>query len=311
MPIYKTIWKEVEDYVMILIGLCMYAFGWTVFLLPYEIVSGGITGVAAIIFYATNIPIGYTYVIVNVVLILVALRILGWKFMTRTVFAVICLSLILTLSQEMMTGLDGKMYQVLGEGQDFMSLVIGCCVTGTGLAICFLHNGSTGGVDIIAAAINKYRDISLGRALIAIDFLIISSGSLLVFHDWRKLVFGLSTLVIENVVLDYIINARRESVQFMIFSKHYDEIAEAIGTKVGRGVTILDGHGWYTGQEMKVLCCLAKKRESIEIFRIVKTIDPQAFVSQSSVIGVYGEGFDRIKVKADNEKYKKHKTIES
>ena len=186
-----------------------------------------------------------------------------------------------------------------------MSLIIGCCFTGLSLAIVFLHNGSTGGTDIIAAIVNKYHNISLGRVLIFVDLVIVGS-SFFVFNakpDFttidaiRKVVFGLCTMVIENLVLDYVMNAQRESVQFMIFSKKYQEIANAIGTQMDHGVTILDGHGWYTGDEMKVLCILAKKNESVTIFRIVKIIDPNAFVSQSSVIGVYGEGFDEMKVK--------------
>ena len=197
------------------------------------------------------------------------------------------------------------MIQVLGVGQDFMSLIIGCLFTGLSLAVVFLHNGSTGGTDIIAAIVNKYHNISLGRVLIFVDLLIVGS-SFFVFNakpDFttidavRKVVFGLCTMVIENLVLDYVMNAKRESVQFMIFSKKYQEIANAIGTQMDHGVTILDGHGWYTGDEMKVLCILAKKNESVTIFRIVKIIDPNAFVSQSAVIGVYGEGFDEMKVK--------------
>jgi uncharacterized membrane-anchored protein YitT (DUF2179 family) len=118
-------------------------------------------------------------------------------------------------------------------------------------------------------------------------------------------VFGLCTMAIENYMLDYITNRRRESVQFMIFSKKYKEIADAIGTEMEHGVTILDGHGWYTGQDMKVLCILARKNESVNMFRLIKLIDPNAFVSQSAVIGVYGEGFDTIKVKAGKIKRKK------
>ena len=110
-------------------------------------------------------------------------------------------------------------------------------------------------------------------------------------------VFGFCTMVIENFMLDYIYNRQRQSVQFMIFSQKWQEIANAIGTQMDHGVTILDAHGWYTGQERKVLCILAKKNESVNIFRIIKMIDPHAFVSQSAVIGVFGEGFDAIKVK--------------
>lgn len=300
------IWNEVKDYLLITLGLFLYTFGWTVFLLPYQIVTGGVTGIAAIVFYATKIPIVYTYFAINVCLLVVALKILGFKFMVKTVYAILMLSFMLWMAQKIMTNPDGTMYQVLGRGQDFMSLIIGCTFTGSALAIVFLNNGSTGGTDIVAAVVNKYHNISLGRVLVYVDLLIIGS-SYPIFQDWRKIVFGLCTMVIENFVLDYVMNARRESVQFMIFTKKYQEIANAIGTEMGHGVTLLDGHGWYTGQQMKVLCILAKKRESTEIFRLIKMIDPNAFVSQSSVIGVYGEGFDemRVKIKTDSANSKK------
>ena len=303
--ISQNVRNEFKDYFYITLGLMLYTFGFTIFLLPYQIVTGGVTGLAAVIYYGTNIPIYLSYFIVNAVLLALALKILGLKFMVKTVYAIFMLSFFLALAQDWAMGPNGEMTQVLGKGQDFMSLIIGCCCTGVSLAIVFLHNGSTGGTDIIAAVVNKYHNISLGRVLIFVDFLIIGS-SFFVFDakpDYetidaiRKVVFGLCTMVIENLMLDYVMNARRESVQFMIISKKYMEIANAIGTQMDHGVTILDGHGWYTGNEVKVLCILAKKTESTNIFRIVKIIDPNAFVSQSSVIGVYGEGFDEMKVK--------------
>ncbi len=292
----KALWNEVRDYLMITLGLMLYTFGWTLFLLPYQIVTGGVTGIAAIIFYATKIPLQNSYLIINLILILIALKILGWKFMIKTIYAILILYIFLGIAQKYMIGPDGKMMQILGPGQDFMSLIIGCSMTGTALAIVFLNNGSTGGTDIVAAVVNKYHNISLGRVLIFVDLLIIGS-TIPIFGDWRKVVFGLATMVIENYVLDRVMNARRESVQFMIFSEKYQEIANAIGTEMNHGVTILDGHGWYTGKKVKVLCILAKKRESVYIFRLIKMIDPNAFVSQSNVIGVFGEGFDPIKVK--------------
>ena len=303
--ISQNVRNEFKDYFYITLGLMLYTFGFTIFLLPYQIVTGGVTGLAAVIYYGTNMPIYLSYFIVNAVLLALALKILGLKFMVKTVYAIFMLSFFLALAQDWAMGPNGEMTQVLGKGQDFMSLIIGCCCTGVSLAIVFLHNGSTGGTDIIAAVVNKYHNISLGRVLIFVDFLIIGS-SFFVFDakpDYetidaiRKVVFGLCTMVIENLMLDYVMNARRESVQFMIISKKYMEIANAIGTQMDHGVTILDGHGWYTGNEVKVLCILAKKTESTNIFRIVKIIDPNAFVSQSSVIGVYGEGFDEMKVK--------------
>ncbi len=300
---HQIIFNEAKDYVFLTLGLLLYAFAWTVFLLPYEIVTGGVTGMSAIIFYAIKIPIEYSYFVINAILLALALKILGVKFLMKTIYAIFALSLMLWAAQKLMpTDEAGNYVKILGEGQDFMSLLIGCTMTGTSLAIVFMNNGSTGGTDIIAASVNKYYNVSLGQVLIVVDLCIIGSCIFIPqFGDGlsrvHKIVFGLCTLVVENFMLDYVMNARRESVQFMIFSKKYQEIANAIGTQMDHGVTILDGHGWYTGQEMKVLCILAKKRESTSIFRLIKIIDPNAFVSQSAVIGVYGEGFDNIKVK--------------
>lgn len=293
---YRMILRQVRDYFFITLGLALYAFGWTVFMLPYEIVTGGVTGVAAIVFYATGIPIEYTYLSINIILLVIALKILGVRFLIRTIYAIAVLSVMLWAMQEIMMDDAGNFVQILGPGQEFMSLVIGMSMTGCALAIVFLSNGSTGGTDIVAAVVNKFYNFSLGQVLLVVDLLIIGS-CIFVFGDWRKIVFGLMAMAIENFVIDYVVNTRRESVQFLIFSKMYQEIANAIGTKTEHGVTILDGHGWYTGQDMKVLCVLARKRESVQIFRLIKRIDPNAFVSQSSVIGVYGEGFDTIKVR--------------
>lgn len=258
---------------------------------------------SAIVYYATGFKIENTYMLINISLLIVALRILGFKFMLKTIYAIFALYFMLKFAQILMPKDEaGNFIRVMGEGQEFMSLLVGCCLTGTSLAIVFLNNGSTGGTDIIAACVNKYHNMSLGQVLMAVDFLII--GSCFFFPQFgdlvnriHKIMFGLCTMVIENFMLDYVMNRRRQSVQFMVFSKKYQEIADAIGTQMDHGVTILDGHGWYTGQEVKVLCILARKNESVTMQRLIKMIDPNAFVSQSSVIGVYGEGFDEMKVK--------------
>lgn len=303
----KTIEREVKDYFFITLGLILFAFGWTVFLLPYEIVTGGVTGVAAIIYYASGIQIEISYFLINAALLVIGLRILGWRFLMKTIYAIFMISFLLWLFQELVKNPDGSVVKILGEGQAFMSLLIGCTFTGSSLAIVFYNNGSTGGTDIIAASVNKYYNFSLGQVLIMVDLLII--GSCLFIPQFGdgidriyKVVFGLCTMVVENFVLDYVNNSMRQSVQFMIFSKKHEEIAEAIGTQMDHGVTILDGHGWYTGQEMKVLCILARKRESPQMFRIIKSIDPRAFVSVGSVIGVFGEGFDPIKARLPKSK---------
>ena len=293
---------EIKDYFYITLGLLIYTFGFTVFLLPYEIVTGGIAGIGAIVFYSTGFPVQYTFFIINAVLIILALKTLGWKFLTKTIYATIMLTIMLEVAQTFTIQADGTFHKLLGENNDFMSLVIGCTITGTALATVFLNNGSTGGTDIVAAVLNKFHNISLGKALIIVDFCIIGSC---IFVDsfgtvdlrFRKVVFGLCTMLIECLMLDYVMYWQRQSVQFLIFSKKYQEIAYAISRTTDHTLTILDGHGFWTGKPTKVLCLLAKKRESVHIFRLIKQIDPNAFVSQSSVIGVYGEGFDEMKVK--------------
>lgn len=295
-------WDEVKDYFFITLGIMLYTISFTVFLMPYQIVAGGVTGLSAIIYYATGFHVQNTYIIINLSLLVVALTVLGFKFLFKTIYAIFLLYFLLIVAQDLIPKQpNGMPIKLLGEGQDFMSMIIGCVITGVALSTVFLHNGSTGGTDIIAASVNKYHNVSLGTVLIAVDFCII--GSCMFFPQFgsyleraHKVMFGLCVMTLENFSLDYIMNARRESVQFMIFSRKYQEIANAIGIETGHGVTILDGHGWYTGQEIKVLCILAKKRESTDIFRLIKLIDPNAFVSQSSVVGVYGEGFDEMKV---------------
>ena len=312
MTMNKTIIRnELKDYVGITLALVLYAFGFTFFLMPYEIVTGGVAGIAAIVYYATSFPNSYTYFLINATLLVVALKILGMKFLMKTIYATLMLSFLLWLMKEVAPVDEaGNMIKILGEGQDFMSLLIGCLMTGTALGLTFLYNGSTGGTDIIAASINKYHDFSLGTILLFADFIIIGSclfipqfGTFL--ERMTMVVFGFCTMIIENFMLDYIMNRQRQSVQFMIFSKKYQEIAKTLALQTDHTMTILDGHGWYSGKEVKVIVLLAKKSESVTIFRIVKMIDPNAFVSQSAVIGVFGEGFDKIKVKVKREHIEK------
>ena len=293
-PAKAEIMREVKDYIYITLGLISYALGWAAFLLPYQITTGGTTGIGAIIYYATGFPIQWSYF---------AIKILGPRFSIKTTYAIFMLTFLLWIFQVLVNNYiqtpdmsaDGKPL-LLGSGQDFMACIIGAAMCGVGLGITFNYNGSTGGTDIIAAIVNKYKDVSLGRMIMICDVFIISS-CYFVFHDWRRVIFGFVTLFIIGVVLDWIINSARQSVQFFIFSKKYDEIADRIIKDTDRGVTVLNGTGWYSKNDVKVLVVLAKRRQSLDIFRLVKRIDPNAFISQSSVIGVYGEGFDQLKVK--------------
>lgn len=296
ISLLKKLGRESKDYLAITFGLMCYAFGWVAFMLPYQITTGGATGICAIIYYVTGIEIQISYFIINAILMGFALKILGPKFSVKTIFAIVVLTFFLWLFQRLMEGDDGKLPLLLGPGQDFMACVIGAGLLGFGIGIVFCNNGSTGGTDIIAWIINKYKDVTLGRMIMYCDIVIISS-CYFIFHDWRRVLFGFCVLFIMSIVIDYVVNSARQSVQFLIFSRKHDEIAEGISTQINRGVTLLDGKGWYSKQDIKVVVVLAKKSQSLDIFRLVKDIDPNAFISQSNVVGVYGEGFDPLKVK--------------
>lgn len=282
-----------QDYGKILLGLTIYSIGYTLFLLPYQITSGGVSGIAALIYYATGFQAQYSYFIINCALLVFALRIMGRSYFIRTIVATTLVSMGIGFLQDLITQPDGMLLRCIGD-QKFMACVIGGCMEGLGLAIVFLAGGSTGGTDIIASCVNKYKDISLGRVMLYADILIISC-SYLIFHDIETLVIGYLTMMISMNVLDFVINGARQSVQFIIISGKHEEIADSVGRKMERGVTILYGAGWYSKEQRQVLLILAKKHESHQLFALIQEIDPYAFVSMSNVEGVFGEGFDKIK----------------
>lgn len=291
-----TMKRNIKDYLTITFGLILYALAFTVFLLPYKLTTGGVTGIATIIYYSIGLEIQNVYFVVNVLFLLIALKILGLKFLMKTIYAVFVVTFLLWFFQFILKDANGELPMLLGPGQEFMATVIGAGMLGFGIGLVFSCGGSTGGTDIIAWTINKYKDVSLGRMMMYCDIVIISS-CYFVFNDWKRVLFGFCILFIMSLVIDYVINSARQSVQFMIFSKKHDEIAEGINTRIHRGVTLLDGVGWYSKENIKVVVVMAKKTQSLEIFRLVKDIDPHAFISQSNVVGVYGEGFDKLKVK--------------
>jgi uncharacterized membrane-anchored protein YitT (DUF2179 family) len=267
----------------------LYGFGFYGFILSNEIVPGGLTGLCSLLFFTTGIPVSLSVATVNLVLLIFAYKILGFKFMINSVFGIASMTFSLMFFEWLLHN------QPVIEGEPFMSIVIGGILCGTGLGIVFSANGSTGGTDIIGAIIHKYKNVSIGRSLFFCDFIIIGS-SFLIFHSIDKIVFGFVEMAISNFVLDKVLYSNNQSVQFLIFSRKYEEIAAQILENLNRGCTLLDGMGGYSQEPIKVIILLVKSRESVTIFRLIKSIDPQAFISQSTVRGVYGEGFDPIKV---------------
>lgn len=301
-----SIISEVKNYFIITLGLAFYAFAWNFFMAPYKFVTGGITGIGAIVQYTTGVPMQYTYFFINVVLIIIAIWQLGLKFCIKTIYAIIVLTLLLEFFQNFFE-VYPTAATILGPDKQLESCIVGSIFTGLGIALCFINNGSTGGVDIIAAIVNKYKDISFGRAMLYVDACIITSSFFIIPNDTvtglQKVFYGYITLVIINVSLDYVVNSNRQTVQFFIFSNKYDEIAYYITRHLKRGVTLLDSVGYYSGKEGKVVTTLARASQSNQLFSAVKQIDPNALISQTKAMAIYGNGFDKIKANAKKIKF--------
>ncbi len=296
-----TIMGELKNYFMITVGLTLYAFTWKFFMAPYQFVTGGITGVSGIVEYTTGIPMQYTYFAINIVLLIVAIQQLGWKFCIKTIFAIVVMTLMLEFF-DFVFNTCPTAYEILGPDKQLEACIVGSIFIGMAIAFCFLSNGSTGGVDIIAAIVNKYKDISFGRAMLYVDACIIISSFFIIPSESvsmsvQKIFYGFINLVIVNVSLDYMVNSNRQAVQFFIFSSKYDEIAYYITRGLKRGVTLLDSVGYYSGKEGKVVTTIARATQANQLLSAIKQIDPNALVSQSKVMAVYGLGFDKIKAK--------------
>lgn len=287
----KSIYRTVRDYAIIAIAMIMGVIGLNLFLVPNEITMGGTMGVAEIVYWGTGIQTQYTYFVINAALLIAALKVLGWRFCVKTVYAVV----VFTVASSIFQWLGFANVHLLAD-QKFMACIVGGVFMGTSVGLGLSAGGSTGGSDVVAAMIHKYRDVSLGHIILFCDLTIITS-SYVVLHDWEKVLYGYVLLFIVSFCVDYVVNSLRRSVQFLIISRKWEEIGLAINKIADRGCSTLNGNGFYSKRDIKVIFCIAKKSESAMIFDIVDEIDPDAFVAQSAVIGVYGQGFDRVRVR--------------
>jgi uncharacterized membrane-anchored protein YitT (DUF2179 family) len=277
----------IKDYLIITFGLLLFALGWVVFLIPVEITGGGVSGVGAVLYFAAKIPVSITYLSVNVVLVLVAIKILGANFGVKTIYSILLLTLFFAVFQ-------GIVKDPIVDDM-FLSAVLGGMACGIGLGVVFSRGGSTGGTDIFAMIINKYRNISPGRIILYCDVIIIAS-SYFVFQSPEKLVYGYVSMWVVAYSLDSFLSGANRSAQMFIVSKEYEKIADFINNETIRGVTILEGKGWYTRENTKIIMSVVRKKETGLIFRKIREIDPDAFITMGSVMGVYGKGFDKIKL---------------
>ncbi|MDR3366083.1 MAG: YitT family protein [Prevotellaceae bacterium] len=278
--------RVAREYIIITFGLVMYVVGINQFMLPAAIVGGGVSGVGALFYYAAGIPVSYTYLAVNVALVILAFAVLGRNFGIKTIYGIVAITLLLKLL---------PIADTPHVSDPLLGAIITGILTGSGIGIAFMQGGNAGGTDIVAMIITKYRNMSVGRVFLYCDLIIIGSSYLL-YHSIEKVVYGYIIMGIFSYCVDLVLSGNKQSVQVFIFSTCYEAIANRIMGEQHRGVTLLNATGWYTKQDRKLLMILARRSEANNIYRIVKEEDPRAFISVGSIMGVFGQGFDNIKV---------------
>ncbi len=302
----KQFWVGVKEYFLITLGVTMYVMGWIIFLIPNNMIGGGVTGLGSIVQYATNgvIKIGYTYFVVNAGLLVAALFTLGRSFGAKSIYAILLTSVLLNAAQGIF---PDQIIQTLAlDNGKLMCTIMGGIMVGIGIGLSMSQGGSTGGTDIIALIVNKYRNVSPGRMILILDAVIILSsllvpsymadGTLMSWPDKiTTVVYGFILITIVSTVLDLYLTGSRQSVQIFVLSPKFAEIADAITNELHRGVTVFNGKGWYTKHDTEVVMVITRKADLNVFLKCINSIDPNAFISVSSVMGVYGQGFDKFK----------------
>ena len=298
-----NLFTNLKDYLFIILGLTLYGVGFTAFILPHEIVIGGLSGVGTLVYFASGglISVAVTQYVCNLILLAMAYRVVGRTFVLRTIFGATIISIAIGIFESIFMRLEHPLIP-----DTSMSAILGAILCGVGIGLTFVHNGSSGGTDIVAAMVSKVSNVSIGRTMIFCDMFIVSCSIFLPFDgDFEQritsrvptIVYGWVITFIVAYITDMIINTNRQATQFIIFSSKWEEIADLVNEEAQRGVTVIDAEGWYSKQHIKVLFVWCRKIESVTIFRIVKSIDENAFITQANANGVYGKGFDTMKVK--------------
>jgi len=303
----KSILRLIKEYLLVAIGITIYVLGWVVFLIPNNLVGGGVTGIGTILQYATGFNVGYTFFIINGILLIIAFFVMGAGFGGKTIMAIILASIGLRVLPELVP--ETIIQAIALDNGKLMCTLIGAIMAGLGIGMAMSQGGSTGGTDIIALIVSKYRNVSPGRMILLIDVVIIASsffvpsytadGELVGWADkFTGVVYGLLLVTVCGNVIDIYLSGTKQSVQVFILSHKYAEIADCITTNLHRGVTVMPAQGWYTKEESHVLMVISRKTDLNIMLRYIKSIDPDAFLSVATTTGVYGRGFDTIKTKA-------------
>ncbi|MBQ5353346.1 MAG: YitT family protein [Alistipes sp.] len=295
----SRIFTTVKEYFLMTVGMFCYAFGWIGCILPAKCMGGGASGLSLLIYYATGetISIGVMVFIINAILLLIAGFIVGWKFGIKTIFCVCMLSFAMSTMQEIFTLPDGTIMDIFHLNDRLLSTMLGAIFSGVGVAMSFAQGGSTGGVDIVAMIINKYRTISYGKIVRAIDSTIISAALLLPASAQIGIdgvIYGFVMTAAFSYVVDMLMTGNQQSNQIMIVCQDYKAMADAMNNTAHRGATVIDAKGWYTKNQHNIVMVVCRKRDTPTILKIAQSVDPDAFITIGSVMGVYGKGFDAL-----------------
>ena len=283
----KKILAHVWDYVVLTVGIVAYCLSWTSFLIPNGIASGGGTGLCTIIFFATGIPVSVSFFILNAILLILGFLALGKAFGVKTIYAII----LSTVLFDVLPKLDW----VITFDDKLLIAVVGGIIEALGIGLVLLRGGSTGGTDIAAMIVNKYWPVSPGKVYLYSDLFIIASVLLIPGKTVEDMIYGYATMVTFSFMIDALLLGQKSSVQILVFSSRYSEVADYIINRMGRGVTAIYAQGWYSKEDNKVLLIVARKTQLHQIVGAIKSIDSKAFVSVSTATSVYGEGFEEIK----------------
>ena len=290
----KTVFAEVKRYVIITLALFTMCLGWTAFLIPNHLMGGGVSGIAALIYWATGFSTGISVFIINAILLLIALKVIGVGFGIKTAYSIVMASLFMSLLQHFITDpmMAGEMQPFVSD--HFLAAILGGGLAGLSIGVAFTQGGSTGGTDIIAMIVCKYHNISQGRVILLCDIIILSCG-FLVGNTIEDFIYSCVVMGVCSYCIDLVLTGNKQTVQAFIFTTEPEKVADRITNEMRRGVTVINGTGWYTKREGLILMVVAHKRESQQILRIVKDEDPKAFMTMNTVMGAYGKGFEEMK----------------
>lgn len=295
----KNLKHEIASYVLITVGILIYTFAWSAFMLPAKIVGGGVSGISSVLNIAAGIPlpIGVLNFIINGILLAIGFKVLGPKFGANTIFGIVMSSLCFILWQQVLhvENLFSDPATGVIQFEPFMCAIIGGALCGGGIGLTFIKGGNSGGTDIIALILTKFYNISPGKVIMYLDFFIIGS-SFFVSHLLPNVIYGYIVMVTMTYVLDMVLDGNKQSYQIMVFSQKNEEIGDTVSREVGRGATLLDAQGCYTKQGQKVLLMMVHRTDKAHVMQIIHRIDQNAFVSVSKAQGVYGKNFEKLKI---------------